>query len=45
MSNFVLKSPEKSLSYEAKEVCCHALEMYCERLKKGCVDDLKVNLK
>jgi hypothetical protein len=44
MSDFVLRSPEKSLSYEAKEVCCHALEMYCERLKKGCVDDLKVNL-
>lgn len=43
MSDFVLQSPVKSLSYEAKEVCCHALEMYCERLKKGCVDDLKVN--
>ncbi|CAB3375267.1 Hypothetical predicted protein [Cloeon dipterum] len=33
----------KNLSYEAREVSCHALEMYCDRLKKGCVDDLKIH--
>ncbi|XP_059486703.1 methyltransferase-like protein 25B [Neocloeon triangulifer] len=43
MSGFVQHHPQNILSYEAREVSCHALEMYCDRLKNGCVDDLKVH--
>lgn len=32
-----------SLSYEAREVACHAMEMYRERLSQGFYDDLKIH--
>lgn len=44
MSKFVDKMKIKNLSYESRELACHALEMYCERLKKGLYEDLQVML-
>ncbi|XP_053951634.1 methyltransferase-like protein 25B isoform X1 [Anastrepha ludens] len=31
------------LSYEAREISCHAMEMYCDRLAKGDYEHLKVH--
>ncbi|XP_059613157.1 methyltransferase-like protein 25B [Phlebotomus argentipes] len=39
-----VKRPERViLSYEAREVACHAMEMYEERLSQGLYDDLKIH--
>ncbi|GAB0090253.1 protein RRNAD1 [Sergentomyia squamirostris] len=37
------KSKRIFLSYEAREVACHAAEMYQERLSQGLFDDLKIH--
>ncbi|XP_045611979.2 methyltransferase-like protein 25B isoform X1 [Procambarus clarkii] len=42
MSKFVCSLPGFMLSYEAREVACHAIEMYISRLKVG-ADNLKVH--
>lgn len=41
MSEFVHSLPGNVLSYEAREVACHAIEMYTNRLQLG-ADNLKV---
>ncbi|XP_026472972.1 protein RRNAD1-like isoform X1 [Ctenocephalides felis] len=38
-----LKSIPHELSYSAREVACHAIETYCQRLKKGLYSDLQVH--
>ncbi|KAK3887915.1 hypothetical protein Pcinc_007998 [Petrolisthes cinctipes] len=42
MSQFVRHLPGHTLSYAAREVACHAIEMYASRLKEG-ADNLKVH--
>ncbi|XP_063882966.1 methyltransferase-like protein 25B [Scylla paramamosain] len=42
MSNFVRCLPGHALSYESREVACHAVEMYTDRLSLG-TDNLKVH--
>ncbi|XP_042203507.1 protein RRNAD1-like [Homarus americanus] len=42
MSDFVYSLPGFVLTYEAREVACHAIEMYVNRLRLG-VDNLKVH--
>ncbi|KAK8380411.1 hypothetical protein O3P69_016767 [Scylla paramamosain] len=42
MSNFVRRLPGHALSYESREVACHAVEMYTDRLSLG-TDNLKVH--
>ncbi|XP_021920504.1 protein RRNAD1-like isoform X2 [Zootermopsis nevadensis] len=42
MSDFISARPH-SLSYEAREIACHAIETYCQRLCLGQYDDLKVH--
>ncbi|KAK8380525.1 hypothetical protein O3P69_016841 [Scylla paramamosain] len=42
MSNFVRRLPGHALSYESREVACHAVEMYTDRLSLG-ADNLKVH--
>ncbi|GLH06002.1 Uncharacterized protein GBIM_11531 [Gryllus bimaculatus] len=42
LSNFISEQP-CSLSYEAREIACHAIENYCERLCSGNVSHLKVH--
>jgi hypothetical protein len=37
-----LSSRPHFLSYEAREIACHAIETYCERLCFGHYEDLKV---
>lgn len=44
MSEFVSARPH-SLSYEAREIACHAFETYCHRLCLGQYEDLKVGLR
>lgn len=41
MSDFV-KSLDSKLSFWSREISCHAIEVYCERLQKGNYGDLKV---
>uniref|UniRef100_W8B7A2 Protein RRNAD1 n=1 Tax=Ceratitis capitata TaxID=7213 RepID=W8B7A2_CERCA len=44
LSQYLLKKPKLSfLSYEALEISCHAMEMYCDRLSKGDYEYLKVH--
>ncbi|PZC81383.1 hypothetical protein B5X24_HaOG212835 [Helicoverpa armigera] len=43
MSKYV-KSLDSKLSYPSREIACHAIEVYCERLCKGNYEDLKVNI-
>lgn len=42
MSNSVQDLSSHALSYEAREVACHAVEMYTDRLALG-ADNLKVS--
>ncbi|XP_049882839.1 methyltransferase-like protein 25B [Pectinophora gossypiella] len=42
MSDY-LRSLEFNLSYASTEISCHAIEVYCDRLKKGTYEDLKVH--
>lgn len=42
MSDYV-KVLDSKLSYVAREISCHAIEVYCERLMKGEYEDLKVS--
>lgn len=41
MSQYV-KGLDSDLSYFSREISCHAIEVYCDRLKKGDYEDLKV---
>jgi len=41
MSEYLSARPH-SLSYEAREIACHAIETYSERLCFGHYDNLKV---
>lgn len=41
MSEYLSSRPH-FLSYEAREIACHAIETYCERLCFGHYEDLKV---
>lgn len=44
LSEYLKRMQEKAfLSYEAREVACHAMEMYHERLSRGQFDDLKIH--
>lgn len=43
LSQFVQYLPGHTLSYAAKEVACHAIEMYASRLENG-ADNLKVSI-
>lgn len=44
LSQFLLKEEKLSfLSYEALEISCHAMEIYCDRLAKGDYEYLKVH--
>lgn len=42
MSRYV-KSLDSKLSYPSREIACHAIEVYCERLCKGNYEDLKIH--
>ncbi|KAL4716914.1 hypothetical protein ACJJTC_012725 [Scirpophaga incertulas] len=42
MSSFT-KRLDSSLSYASREIACHAIEVYCERLRNGNYEDLKVH--
>ncbi|XP_069688496.1 methyltransferase-like protein 25B isoform X2 [Periplaneta americana] len=42
MSKFLCTRPH-SLSYGAREIACHAIEVYCQRLCVGQYEDLKVH--
>ncbi|XP_041975584.1 protein RRNAD1 [Aricia agestis] len=42
MSEYV-KQKDSSLSYTVREISCHAIDMYCERLCKGDYNDLKIH--
>ena len=44
MSTFV-RSLDSKLSFPSREISCHAIEVYCERLRKGNYGDLKVSKK
>nr|CAD7427372.1 unnamed protein product [Timema monikensis] len=44
MSNYIYKTlGGNMLSYEAREIACHAIETYSERLRSGLYLDLKVH--
>ncbi|XP_036339318.1 protein RRNAD1 [Rhagoletis pomonella] len=44
LSRYLLQQPKLAhLSYEAREISCHAMEMYCDRLAKGDYEHLKVH--
>ncbi|XP_050669749.1 methyltransferase-like protein 25B isoform X1 [Leptidea sinapis] len=38
-----LQSLDYTLSYPSREIACHAIEVYCEKLCKGDYNDLKVH--
>ncbi|XP_022822470.1 protein RRNAD1 [Spodoptera litura] len=42
MSDFV-KRLDSHLSFTSREIACHAIEVYCERLCKGNYEDLKIH--
>lgn len=42
MSKYV-KSLNSGLSYPSREISCHAIEVYRDRLRQGNYEDLKVN--
>ncbi|XP_028170962.1 protein RRNAD1 [Ostrinia furnacalis] len=42
MSEYV-KGLDSGLSYPSREIACHAIEVYCDRLKKGDYEDLKIH--
>lgn len=44
LSEFLLMKEDNLvvLSYEAREVSCHAVEMYCKRLIEGLYEELQV---
>ncbi|KAJ0182288.1 hypothetical protein K1T71_001657 [Dendrolimus kikuchii] len=42
LSDFVMKL-DSHLSYPSREIACHAIEVYCDRLRKGNYEDLKVH--
>ncbi|KAM3967864.1 methyltransferase-like protein 25B [Aphomia sociella] len=42
MSNYLLRL-NSNLSYASREISCHAIEVYCDRLKKGNYEDLKIH--
>ncbi|KAJ2948205.1 hypothetical protein O0L34_g10015 [Tuta absoluta] len=42
MSDYV-KSLDCELSFVSREISCHAIEVYCDRLKKGNYKDLKIH--
>uniref|UniRef100_A0A2A4JAH1 Methyltransferase domain-containing protein n=1 Tax=Heliothis virescens TaxID=7102 RepID=A0A2A4JAH1_HELVI len=42
MSSYV-RSLDSKLSYPSREIACHAIEVYCERLCKGNYEDLKIH--
>ncbi|KAJ8736051.1 hypothetical protein PYW08_006707 [Mythimna loreyi] len=42
MSKFVM-SLDSKLSFWSREISCHAIEVYCERLRKGNYGDLKIH--
>ncbi|KAL0850815.1 hypothetical protein ABMA28_006738 [Loxostege sticticalis] len=42
MSQYV-KGLDSDLSYFSREISCHAIEVYCDRLKKGDYEDLKIH--
>lgn len=42
MSGYV-QGLDHTLSFVSREISCHAIEVYCERLRKGNYEDLKVN--
>ncbi|CAH0405171.1 unnamed protein product [Chilo suppressalis] len=37
------KSLNSHLSYPSREIACHAIEVYCDRLRKGDYKDLKIH--
>ncbi|CAG9796340.1 unnamed protein product [Diatraea saccharalis] len=37
------KKLNSELSYPSREIACHAIEVYCDRLKKGNYEDLKIH--
>jgi hypothetical protein len=39
------KTLDSALTYPSREIACHAIEIYCDRLMKGDYKDLKVNYK
>lgn len=41
MSSYA-NSLDNKLSYPSREIACHAIEVYCDRLTKGNYNDLKV---
>ncbi|KAK0161871.1 hypothetical protein PV327_008276 [Microctonus hyperodae] len=43
LSNYVSNKYGNNLSYAALEVSCHAIENYCDKMKKGQYNDLKVH--
>ncbi|XP_052750162.1 methyltransferase-like protein 25B isoform X2 [Galleria mellonella] len=34
---------DSGLSYASREIACHAIEVYCDRLRKGNYEDLKIH--
>lgn len=43
MSDFVRHMDDNTLSYASREIACHAIEVYLERLVKGDYHELKVS--
>ncbi|XP_034935233.1 protein RRNAD1-like [Chelonus insularis] len=43
LSEYIINTPDHSLNYAALEVACHAVENYCDKMKNGQYDDLKVH--
>ncbi|XP_077293391.1 methyltransferase-like protein 25B [Arctopsyche grandis] len=43
MSAFVSNLKAKPLEWESRELACHALELYCQRLQKGLYEDLQIH--
>lgn len=44
LSHFVSSIENNELSYESRQIACHAIESYCQRLVKGLYQDLQVNI-
>ncbi|KAH8365221.1 hypothetical protein KR084_006267 [Drosophila pseudotakahashii] len=43
LSEFLRDKPECQLSYEAREISCHAMEVYQDRLRAGDYEHLKIH--
>ncbi|KAI8036812.1 methyltransferase-like protein 25B isoform X1 [Drosophila gunungcola] len=43
LSRFLQDKPESQLSYEAREISCHALEVYHDRLRAGDYEHLRIH--